>query len=156
MRRLSYIKNIFNDVIELIDEEYNVFSKCSYDIFGKCNIILNVDDIAYINPIRYRSYYYDNETNLYYLNTRYYDPDTMRFISLDSIEYKDYDTLGGLNLFVYCNNNPIMNVDPEGNFVISLSALIIGAIIGTLVGAGVGIAGVWNWCVSKISWIWLY
>ena len=131
-----YIKNIFNDVIEIIDEEYNVYAKYSYDIFGKCNVIINVDNIANINPIRYRSYYYDNETELYYLNTRYYDPDTMRFISSDSVEYKDYDTLGGLNLFVYCNNNPVMNVDPDGNVVISLSALIIGAIVGATLAFG--------------------
>ena len=131
-----YIKNIYNDVVEVIDEDYNIYAKYSYDIFGKCNIIINVDNIANINPIRYRSYYYDNESNLYYLNTRYYDPDTMRFISLDSVEYKDYNTLGGLNLFVYCNNNPVMNVDPDGSFVISLSALIIGAIVGATLAFG--------------------
>ncbi len=128
-----YVKNIFNDVIEIIDDNYITYAKYSYDVFGKCNIITNVDDIANINPIRYRSYYYDNETGLYYLNTRYYDPETMRFISLDGIEYLDYDTLGGLNLFVYCNNNPIMNVDPNGTFGF-LASLIVGVIIGTISG----------------------
>ncbi|MCR4898491.1 MAG: RHS repeat-associated core domain-containing protein, partial [Acholeplasmatales bacterium] len=144
-----YIKNIFNDVIEIIDDNYNAYAKYSYDIFGKCNIITNVDDIANINPIRYRSYYYDNETGLYYLNTRYYDPETMRFISLDGIEYLNYDTLGGLNLWVYCNNNPVMNVDPNGNLFFSLTALIVGAIVGAVIGASAsiisqGINSGWN------------
>ena len=118
--------------------KYNIYAKYSYDIFGKCNIIINVDNIANINPIRYRSYYYDNETNLYYLNTRYYDPDTMRFISLDSVEYKDYDTLGGLNLFVYCNNNPVMYVDPDGNDFWGNFWKVVGAVIGSGIGAVIG------------------
>ena len=71
--------------------------------------------MANINPIRYRSYYYDKEIGLYYLNNRYYDPEIMRFISLDDISYLEYDVLGGLNLWTYCNNNPIMYVDPDGN-----------------------------------------
>ena len=109
----------------------------------------NYTNIANINPIRYRSYYYDKETNLYYLNTRYYDPDTMRFISLDDISYLDYETLGGLNLFTYCNNNPIMYVDPDGKFFFSLTALIVGAIVGATIGATVsvisqGIANGWS------------
>ena len=110
-----YIKSIFNDVIEIIDDNYNTYAKYSYDAYGKCNIILNVNDIANINPIRYRSYYYDKEIGLYYLNNRYYDPEIMRFISLDDISYLEYDVLGGLNLWTYCNNNPIMYVDPDGN-----------------------------------------
>ena len=131
-----YIKNIFNDVIEIIDDNYNTYAKYSYDAYGECNIILNVNDIANINPIRYRSYYYDKEIGLYYLNNRYYDPEIMRFISLDDISYLEYDVLGGLNLWTYCNNNPIMYVDPDGNFFFSLTALIVGAIVGSSIAFG--------------------
>ena len=53
-------------------------------------------------------------TELYYLNNRYYDSNTMRFISMDDISYLDYQVLGGLNLFTYCNNNPIMNMILRG------------------------------------------
>ena len=143
-KNYHYIKNIFNDVIEVIDEEYNVYAKYSYDVYGKCCIIINEEGIADINPIRYRSYYYDKETELYYLNSRYYDPDTMRFISMDDISYLDYESLGGLNLFTYCNNNPIMNIDPNGNTFIS--AMIIGAIVGAAIGAGVSVVtqGIFN------------
>ena len=72
--------------------------------------------IGVLNPFRYRGYYYDTETGLYYLQTRYYDPETGRFISADRIEYLDPETLGGLNLYAYCANNPIMFVDPLGKF----------------------------------------
>lgn len=68
---------------------------------------------------------------MYYLISRYYDPETGRFISADSIEYLDPETLGGLNLYAYCNNNPVMNVDPLGTSF--LVALIVGAIIAGIV-----------------------
>ena len=62
-----------------------------------------------------RGYYYDTETELYFLKTRYYDPEVGRFISVDGIEYLDPETINGLNLYAYCNNNPVTNVDPNGN-----------------------------------------
>lgn len=72
--------------------------------------------IAFKNPFRYRSYYYDFETNLYYLNSRYYDPLLGRFINADKIyllnEMKD--VFNGLNLYAYCGNNPVINIDASG------------------------------------------
>ena len=55
-----------------------------------------------------RGYYYDTETELYFLKTRYYDPEVGRFISVDGIEYLDPETINGLNLYAYCNNNQIL------------------------------------------------
>ena len=69
---------------------------------------------------------------MYYLNSRYYDPETGRFISPDSLNYLDPETLGGINLYSYCNNNPVMFADPNGHFA---SILIVGAIIGAVIGA---------------------
>ncbi len=63
------------------------------------------------NPFRYRGYYYDTETGLYYLNSRYYDPDTGRFINIDSALY--YSMLG-YNMFAYCENNPVSREDDSG------------------------------------------
>ena len=79
---------------------------------------------------------------MYYLQTRYYDPSIGQFISPDSPEYLDLETITGLNLYAYCNYNPVMNADPNGHFVIS--ALIAGLIIGAIVGAVIGgtVAGV--------------
>ena len=74
------------------------------------------DFIGNINPIRYRGYYYDAEVGLYYLKSRYYDPEVGRFISPDDTEYLDPEKLDGLNLYAYCLNNPVMYVDPDGRF----------------------------------------
>ena len=63
-----------------------------------------------------RGYYYDVETGLYYLNTRYYDPFACRFINADDISYIEPETINGLNLYAYCLNNPIIYSDPYGTW----------------------------------------
>ena len=78
------------------------------------NINSNYITIANLNPFRYRSYYFDTETDLYYLNSRYYDPQTGRFINADSIENLDTENLNGFNLYMYCANNPILFIDDNG------------------------------------------
>ena len=133
--------NIYNDVIEIIDNAGETVVKYGYDAYGNCKIDYTINsDLAHTNPIRYRSYYYDDETNLYYLNTRYYSSEFCRFISQDSIEYLDIETVNGLNLYCYCGNDPINNIDPSGHFAVT--TLIILGLIG--VGAVVGgtVAGV--------------
>lgn len=70
--------------------------------------------IVMLNPYRYCGYYYDKETDLYYLQTRYYDPETGRFISQDDVSYLNPDSINGLNLYAYCSNNPVMAIDPTG------------------------------------------
>ncbi len=94
-----------------------------YDAWGNHKVvnasgveITDANHIGNLNPFRYRSYYYDTEFKLYYLQTRYYDPEVGRFISQDGIEYADPETINGLNLYAYCGNNPVMNVDPDGRF----------------------------------------
>ena len=83
----------------------------------------NASHIANINPIRYRSYYYDRETGYYYLQSRYYDPEIGRFISADS---QVTPGLIGTNLFAYCYNNPVNLIDPDGK-----NPLVIFAGLGT-------------------------
>ena len=72
--------------------------------------------IAILNPIRYRGYYYDTETGLYYLQSRYYDATLCRFLNRDNVNYLEPESIHGLNLYTYCNNNPIMFADPSGHF----------------------------------------
>ena len=98
------------------------------------------NSVAKLNPFRYRGYYYDTETGLYYLNSRYYDPSIGRFINADDISYIQPTDINGLNLFAYCGNNPVMHTDPTGNFVLSLMALIlIGFGVSAAISAGASI-----------------
>ena len=95
----------------------------AYDAWGTSVVVNNdgaeitdANHIGNLNPFRYRGYYYDVETKLYYLKTRYYDPEVGRFMTIDGIEYLDPETINGLNLYAYCGNNPVMNIDPEGTW----------------------------------------
>ena len=89
----------------------------TYDIWGKLVSITGslADTVGAINPLRYRGYYYDTETQLYYLQSRYYSHDLMRFISQDDPVFSNAqgEPLGS-NLYAYCLNNPVMNSDPSG------------------------------------------
>ena len=122
-----YIKNIQNDIIGILDSNYQTIASYTYDSFGK---ILSVQDengneitdethIANINPFRYRGYYYDTETRLYYLKNRYYNPEWCRFLNVDSIIDSDNDIMSN-NLYLYAKNNPIMYRDSDGTFALGL------------------------------------
>ena len=78
------------------------------------NQITDETSIGLVNPIRYRGYYLDSETGMYYLQSRYYDPGTCRFINADS-QLNPKTGLSGMNLFAYCNNNSIIHSDPNGH-----------------------------------------
>ena len=127
-----YRKNIYGDVTEIYDASGVKVGKYKYTAFGECEVEMNTNGIAEKNPIRYRGYYYDTETSLYYLKTRYYDPEVGRFMTIDGIEYLEPETINGLNLYAYCGNNPVMNIDPSGNFFLTFLLVSIG--IGFAVG----------------------
>ena len=93
-------------IIEILDSPGNTVVKYKYDVWGNCTIKGSTTNytVAHANPIRYRGYYYDEGTKLYYLNSRYYNPEWRRFISPDSTDYIDPETPNGLNLYCYCNN----------------------------------------------------
>ena len=103
-----------------------------YDAWGNHEAEVASEDyvaLANLNPFRYRGYYFDEETGLYFLQTRYYDPEVGRFIFRDSIEYADPETICGLNLYAYCGNNPVMNIDPTGTFILSALATLVGVVV---------------------------
>lgn len=118
--QVFYRTNQNGDVVSLISEDGIIIANYNYDAWGN---ILSVDlphkndiykEIANANPLRYRGYYYDNETGYYYLQSRYYDPSICRFINADDFMFLDENVNIGLNLFAYCSNNPVNNVDPTG------------------------------------------
>ena len=135
-------KNFQGDIVALVDRDGTVVAKYVYDAWGNTNVYdasgtLNTSNsfIGNINPFRYRGYYYDAETGLYYLQTRYYEPQAGRFLSPDSVDYIAPDIIGGLNLYAYCNNNPVMYSDPEGTLVgfIVLIGLAVTALAGGII-----------------------
>ena len=116
-----YILNLQGDVIRLVNSSGATVASYEYDPYGK--VISATGSMAAINPLRYRSYYYDSETGLYFLMSRYYDPAICRFINADEYASTGQGLLG-FNMFAYCNNNPVMGYDPTGHFFISLPILI--------------------------------
>ena len=106
--------------------------------------------IANVNPLRYRGYYYDSETGLYYLQSRYYDPAVKRFINADdsNILLDDQGNILQYNLFAYCFDNPVNMYDEDGHYAASLTkrALSLGVTMSTLLLALklLGLSNAWN------------
>ena len=100
-----------------------------YDNYG--NPITSPGHVGNINPIRYRGYFYDSETGFYYLQSRYYDPEIGRFISMDTAKDRGAGILGN-NLFIYAANSPLNNSDPNVRWIIK-DAIKLGASIGMAV-----------------------
>ncbi len=132
-------KNTLGDIVAIRNRSGAVVAKYEYDAWGNVTVTdaegkeeTSAEFIGNKNPIRYRGYYYDAETGFYYLQTRYYDPEICRFINAD--DYELIATLaeipGQLNLYAYCNNNPVMLTDETGTILLSL-------LISALIGAGV-------------------
>ena len=150
MKIRHIIKEHAKNAIFLLDSSDAVMVQYNYDAWGNCKTTVvnsTCSEIAILNPFRYRSYYYDTETKLYFLQSRYYDPEVGRFISIDDISYLNADSVNGLNLYAYCNNNPVMLADPSGNvpwysWVLSGLSIVGGAILCFVPGAqaiGVGL-----------------
>lgn len=104
-----YVRNLQGDVTKIIDGSGNVVVQYVYDSWGKVLSVTGTlaSTVGAKNPIRYRGYYYDTESELYYLNSRYYDPETGRFISPDVVAE-------GGNLYTYCQNDPVNRSDDSG------------------------------------------
>ncbi len=133
-----YRRNLQSDIIGIYDSLGNEVGWYAYDAYGKCYVKYKDNSseeektILNTNPFRYRGYYYDNETGLYYLNARYYDPSIGRFISPDVLTILD-ETKGqinGLNLYMYCNNNPVNYSDRFGQRTNSIWKTLLGVVIG--------------------------
>ncbi len=156
-----YQKNLQGDVTAIYTATGTKVAEYIYDAWGNCTVTLDTNGIGTLNPFRYRSYYYDTETSLYYLQTRYYDPEVGRFINADEYIDTDQEFLGH-NMFAYCGNNPVDRIDDGGNFWKKLKAVgkaiadaaitvalvaaavisVTGAIMGTIGSGGAGAVAV--------------
>ena len=115
-----YVKNLQGDILKVITVTGTEAATYTYDSWGK--LLTSTGDMAEANPLRYRGYFYDNETGLYYLQSRYYDPEICRFINADAFATTDADGVLSANMFAYCENNPVSNVDPSGELALGLLA----------------------------------
>ena len=126
----SYLYNAHGDVVMLLDAAAGEpAGTYGYDAFG--TLVSQTGDVD--NSILYAGYQYDFETGLYYLNARYYDSTTGRFITEDTYAGRYYDPLS-LNRYTYCQNNPVRYTDPSGH---SFFTILFSAVVGATIGAAV-------------------
>ena len=111
-------KNLQGDIIAIYTENGAKIGSYTYDAWGNCTVstesgttTIQKRIVRTLNPFRYRGYYYDTDTGLYYLQSRYYNPKWGRFLNADSYLY---NRMLGFNLFLYCDNNPVNYLDPYG------------------------------------------
>ena len=140
-----YVLNLQGDVVKLIHYipgfEYESVATYEYDAWG--NILSSSGKLAEINPLRYRGYYYDNETGFYYLQSRYYNPAIHRWINSDSL-IGQAENIQGTNLFSYCFNNPVNMTDSTGNWpklstifaAVAVAAVAVAAVAVTVATCG--------------------
>ena len=110
-----YIKDLQDDITEIVDKDGKAVAEYAYDAWG--NMLTENNGtltVGKLNPFRYRSYVYDEETGLYYLQSRYYDPLTGRFLNADVYADTQSGTPLSTNMFAYCENNAINKSDDEG------------------------------------------
>ena len=144
-----YVKNLQGDIIGIVNQSGVLVVEYSYDAWGNEIEVTGNTALAEANPFRYRGYYWDSETNFYYCQSRYYNPEVKRWLNADDAALLEtlmsIDEILGANLFIYCNNNVVMNYDPTGHLSINfkiptLQTIIAGAIIGGILGTLLEIA----------------
>ena len=116
-----YVKNLQGDVLSIVDKTGAEKVSYVYDAYGQIVSMTGDATLQKLNPCTYRGYYYDAETGLYYLQSRYYNPEWGRFINADIIEILQLskEEPVNANLFSYCNSNPVLLSDHEGHFALS-------------------------------------
>ena len=147
-------KNLFGDILRVYGVYGSLAAEFRYDSYG--NVTSATGSMANRVKFRYRGYYFDDETGFYYLQSRYYDPTICRFVSADQYELLGTlsQTLGQLNLYAYCNNNPIMYADETGEGL--FATLLIGALLGGLISGGFTIANqvlTYGWNAKNWDWV---
>ena len=129
-----YVTNLQGDVMGMVDSAGNTVASYTYDPYGKP--LTATGALAERNPLRYRGYYYDKESGFYYLQSRYYDPATRRFVNADDATMIGVNSnFASFNLYAYCGNRPILRSDENGQFWNTILGTISGAIVGGVTAA---------------------
>lgn len=127
-----YMLDAQGNVVGLVDGSGKLVVEYTYDAWGQLLSMTGsrANDLGKANPLRYRSYVYDDETGMYYLGSRYYNPTMCRFINADSVSvvHEASGKLTDKNLFAYCDKNPVMRKDGGGEFWTVLAGAVIGAV----------------------------
>jgi RHS repeat-associated protein len=119
-----YVKNSMGDIVGISDSAGNLIASYTYDAWGKVTSVTGSNTaIGELNPFRYRSYYYDSDIQLYYLQSRYYDPETGRFINSDNVNCLGFSIENiSYNAFAYCENEPVGHIDLLGYWAYDVHA----------------------------------
>ena len=116
----AYLYDLQGDVIGLVDNNGTQMVSYTYDAWGKMLSKTGTlaSTLGTIQPFRYRGYALDEETELYYNQSRFYNPSIARFITADTtgVLTASLKSLTEKNLFAYCDNNPVMRKDIDGAF----------------------------------------
>ena len=128
-------KNLQGDIVAVYDAAGTKLISYTYDAWGNFVTTYHNDCTAShhanLNPFRYRGYYYDSETGLYYVSSRYYDPEIGRWINADGQMSGIGGDIMGYNMFAYCMNNPVNMSDPSGNWPrwITAAVTVVAAVV---------------------------
>ncbi len=124
-----YVRDYLKNILGIVDINGNLVVTYKYDAYGRCALVKG-DAVGKRNPFRFKGYYYDTESGMYYCGSRYYIPILCRWLTMDSPSFLDPKDINSLNLFAYCANDPVNKIDDNGKFPILLTAILVIATIG--------------------------
>lgn len=131
-----YLKDSLQNILGIVDEDGTRLVGYESNAYGNTYVYFDnsANSLAEINPFRYKGYYFDKESQMFYCTTRYYVPEWCRWLNIDNPLFIENEYSSTNNLFCYCKNNPVNYIDKDGQLF--LSTLIIGAIVGAAIATG--------------------